>query len=319
MVRFATEKDIPFLKHAWKVCFDDPDTFIDWNFTYNFSPSDTLIAEVDGVPASNMQLMPHKIQLRGKEYAVNYVSGVATLPEFRHRGLVRELFAFGFSVMAQRKHPISLLVPFNYEFYEKFGYRQCYEKVFRYADILPEQEYLTKEDLSDTLIQSLDGIYRKAMQDHAGYAIRTKADWQKILEDLLQLSEGRILLRENGYALITSLNGGGYEIHEQCGHISLPCREEKKPFAMARVLDPMRLLSDLAEDFDGQIRLKITDAQIPKNNICVEVGNRMVIPCQDYDQELDIRELATLVMGWTEDVTQSGLFSKQKPYLNMIF
>ena len=29
MVRLAKEKDFEFLKHAWKVCFDDPDAFIE--------------------------------------------------------------------------------------------------------------------------------------------------------------------------------------------------------------------------------------------------------------------------------------------------
>ena len=99
MVRFAKDKDLPFLKEAWKVCFDDPQDFIDWNFENNFSYEDTLIAEVDGTPASNLQLMPHRIRLRDTDYAVNYVSGVATLPKFRNRGLVRELFAFAFEEM----------------------------------------------------------------------------------------------------------------------------------------------------------------------------------------------------------------------------
>jgi len=319
MVRFAKEKDLPFLKQAWKVCFDAPDAFIDWNFANNFCYEDTLIAECDGKAASNMQLMPHTISLRGRSYNINYVSGVATLPEFRNRGLVREMFAFAFPEMKRRNHPISLLVPFNYEFYEKFGYRKCYEKVFRYVEILPERCYLTAQDLSGELMQRLDERYQKQMQSHTGYAIRKRTDWQKILEDLLCLSEGRILLEEDGYALLAPKPEGGWEVHEQCGSVSLPCREEVKPFAMARILDPVRLLTDLAETFDGQLRIKLIDAQIPENNLCVEIKNHSVTPCDGYDCKLDIKELAPLLFGYCEDSTHSGLFSRQNPYLNMIF
>ena len=313
MVRFADKEDLSFLKHAWKVCFDDPQSFIDWNFANNFSYADTLIAECDGAPASNLQLMPHRISLRGREYAVNYVSGVATLPQFRKRGLVRELFAFSFPEMKKRHQPISLLVPFNYEFYEKFGYRQCYEKVFRYADILPEGECVTT--LSPALIDALDGIYRREMQHHAGYALRTKNDWHKILEDLLLLSHGQVWLSQEGYALITPRNEGGFEAHEVLGSCPIAFREETKPFAMARIVDAMEVLNSLAPEFLMPVRLRIRDEQILQNNLTVSIANGAVTPCEGFDIDLDIKDLAAVLFGFQE----STYLSPQSTYLNMIF
>ena len=313
MVRFATEKDIPFLKQAWKVCFDDPDAFIDWNFSKNFSPCDTLIAEAEGVPASNLQLMPHRIALRGREYPINYVSGVATLPEFRHRGLVRELFAFAFPEMQRRGQPISLLVPFNYEFYQKFGYCQCYEKVFRFANLLPEGEYITT--ISPNLIADLDRIYRREMAERTGYALRTHADWQKILEDLLLLSQGLVWCSSDGYALITPRKEGGFEAHETLGSCPLVFQEERKPFAMARIVDVMRLLEDLAPEFNRPVRLRIRDEQILKNNVTVSIANGTATLCQDFDREMDIKELTAELFGFGS----CTMLDLQNPYLNMIF
>ena len=313
MVRLATKQDLDFLKEAWKICFDDPDAFIDWNFTHNYDSKDTLIAESDGVPASNLQLMPHRISLRGKEYAVNYVSGVATLPEFRHRGLVRELFGFAFPEMKRRREPISLLVPFNYEFYEKFGYIQCYTKVFRYADILPKSEYITH--LSPDLIAKLDRIYRRDMENHTGYALRTPKDWEKILEDLLYLSEGRVFLSQDGYALITPRKEGGFEAHEVLGKVPFAFEETVKPFAMARIVDVMTLLTAMAPEFNQPVRLKILDAQIPENNVTVAIQNGTVTPCEEFERELDIKELTTELFGFGS----CSLLTKQDPYLNMIF
>ena len=323
MVRFATEKDLRFLKHAWDVCFHDPVEFIDWNFAENFSQDNTLIAEVEGVPASNMQLVPHRISLRGKEYDINYVSGVATLPEYRNRGLVRELFRFGFPEMVRRNQPFSLLVPFNYAFYEKFGYKQCYNKTFRYLDAPPQVAFCPKISLE--LIQDLNRIYRTEMEHRTGYVLRSFETWRRILMDLLRISKGLLCFHEtegvrDGYALMSpATDGHGWEIHEMLGNCSLSCREEEKPFAMARIVDAKRMLMDLAKDFPGQVRLKIQDEQILMNNLIIRIGNGTVTPCQEYDFALDIKDLAELVFGFCEDITGTGLFAKTNTYLNLIF
>ncbi len=322
MIRFAKEKDLEFLKQTWDVCFHDPKEFIDWNFARNFSLGNTLIAEFEGMPASNLQLMPHRISLRGRDYDSNYVSGVATLPEYRNRGLVRELFRFGFLEMRRRNQPLSLLVPFDYPFYEKFGYKQCYEKTFRYAEGLPQNA--ETPEINTDLITKLDNIYRCAMRGRTGYALRTPEDWQRILEDLLWISKGEIILHEtdgkaDGYALCTHRQEGDWELHEVLGACDISYREETKPFAMARILDVQRILTDLAKDFSGRLRLKIQDTMIPENNQTFLLADGKAVPCEAFDLELDIRGFTELVFGFCEDKTGTGLFPKTNPYLNMIF
>lgn len=320
MVRFAEEKDLPFLMEAWKVCFDDPPAFIQWNFQHNYHPEDTLIAQVGDTPASNLQLMPHRIRLRGFDYDINYVSGVATLPQYRKQGLVRELFSFALPEMIRRGHPISLLVPFHYPFYEKFGYRQCYNKIYRSLNALPPADYSGAEDLSPALIARLDSLYRWEMADRCGYALRTAEDWQRILEDLLFLSRGRVLHWGNdGYALLSPLSDGSWEVHEALGKFPFPFQEEEKPFAMARILDAPRLLRDLSSSFQGTLRVKLVDEDIPTNNGTFLITRNKVTPCKDHDIQLDIRQLAPLIFGFGKDITGSGLFPPAKPYLNMIF
>ena len=324
MIRFAKQQDLSFLKHAWDVCFDDPAEFIDWNFERNLALEDTIIAESDGVPASNMQLMPHRIFLRGKEYDVNYVSGVATLPKFRRRGLVREMFSFAFPEMKRRNQPVSLLVPFNYEFYEKFGYKQCYNKTFRYADSLTANGMYEASELSPELIGRLNAIYLKSMEKKNGYALRSPFAWQRILEDLLLVSKGRILFHsdrgiEDGYVLSSKRDGGGWELHEVCGVCSLDFKSEIKPFAMARIIDPVRLLTDMAENFDGDFRLKIIDEMIPENNLTLRLFKGGVEFCDGFDAETDIKELAQLIFGFDGEFVKPRLLAPEETYLNMIF
>ncbi len=324
MVRFATEKDLEFLKHTWDVCFHDPAAFIDWNFQRNFSPADTLIAESGSQPASNMQLMPHRIRLRHTEYNINYISGVATLPEYRRQGLVRELFSFAFPEMLRREQPISLLVPFDYPFYEKFGYKQCYEKTYYHTNHLPRRGLYTSRHLGPALIDRLDVIYRRAMADKTGYALRTTESWQRILEDLLLISKGKILFhetdgQEDGYALITAHTGGGWDLHEVLGPCDLMLQSEVKPFAMARIIDVRKVLKPLVMAFHGCWRIKIIDESIPANNQILCLTDGKILSCSEYDTEITIGQLTQLVFGFIEDFTGTGLFPKTNPYLNMIF
>lgn len=320
MVRYANKNDFDWLKHIWKVAFDDSDKFINWNFDKNFSFKDTVIAEKDGVSASNMQLMPHDIFLRGKEYYINYVSGVATLPEFRKMGLVRDMFEFSFGEMRKRNQHISLLIPFNYEFYEQFGYKQCYNKTHRYMKELPKEGVIGEEGNILTLIPILDGLYKKEMKNKNGYALRKHQDWQKILEDTLMISKGKVILNKDksGYAILSLRDGGDWEIEEICGDLSMDFETETKPQAMARIIKPLPVLKNMAENFKGEFTIKIHDENIKENNISLLIKEKTVAEIQGTcDKEVDIKELAQLIFGFCEDKT--GFFTKEDNYLRLIF
>lgn len=322
MTRYAQERDFDFVKEAWRTCFDDPDEFVEWNFSQNYHAENTILAEWEDTPASNMQLIPYRLRLGTRDYDVNYVSGVATLPQFRKRGLVRALFSFAFPEMQKRNQPLSLLVPFNYAFYEKFGYTQCYHRALRTADQLPKGEHLDAKDLNASLIPLLNRLYLQDMQNKNGYVLRTQKDWQLILEDLLLLSKGGILLSKkdgvpNGYVLYTKKEDG-YTLHELCGDCKVPHTCKAEPFAMARIIDARQILADLAETFTGSIKLKIIDLQIPKNNFCVHLTDHGLQPCTDFDYAFSIQTLTALVFGFIDDCTGSGLFPHQTNYVNLL-
>ena len=194
--------------------------------------------------------------------------------------------------------------------------------MFRYRNQLPPEAEAPA--ITSDLIGELDRIYRFSMKDRTGYALRSLEDWKRILEDLLLISRGRIVFHrskgeKDGYALCSPRKEGDWEFHEVLGQCDLVLREETKPFAMARILDARRILSDLAEGFAGSIRIKILDDMIPENNQTFCLAGGKVTSCREYDMELDIKELAQLVFGFCEDKTGTGLFPKTDPYLNLIF
>lgn len=322
MARYASERDFSFVKESWRTCFDDPDSFVEWNFSRNYHAENTVIAEFEGAPASNMQLMPYEIRLCQKNYSANYVSGVATLPQFRNHGLVRELFAFAFPEMLKRGEAVSILVPFNYAFYEKFGYTQCYHRMIKTTKKLPEGRIFSADSLNESLIKRLNSIYLRDMQDKNGFVLRTENDLRLILEDLLINSKGGAVILGNaeepsGYALFTN-EGREYTLHEACGFCPIPMKCRKEPFAMARIINVPLILKDIAETFDGSIKLKITDPDIPSNNLTVHLKNHTIFPCSEFDFEVDIKTFTSTVFGFGDDFTGTGLFQKQKNYINLL-
>ena len=79
------------------------------------------------------------------------------------------------------------------------------------------------------------------------------------------------------------------------------------------------MLLELCADFDGCWRVKVVDGDIPQNNMTAALTKGTLTPCDDYDTEINIRQLAQLIFGFADDFTGTGLFPKTKPYINMIF
>ena len=269
MVRFATDNDFDFAKKSWEVCFDDPSEFVEWNFKYNYSANNTVIAEAEGNPASIMQLMPYDMVIGEVTVPVRYVSGVATMPEYRGKGLVRKMFDFALPKMYDMGCPISILVPAVYGMYEKFGYRTICDRVSYFTESLPDTEKI--KEYSPHIIRMVDAIYRKEMAKRTVYISRGKTEWEKILTDLLSLSRGKVLLFERGYAFVYPKNNG-YQVAEICGEVKFDYTVQKEPPVMARITDMRTLTESFPNVFEGFGDVRIEDKFIAQNNMEINSG-----------------------------------------------
>ncbi len=262
MARFAREEDFDFVKKLWEVCFDDTPQFVEWNFDKNYSCINTIISDCDGEGASVMQLMPYKMMFGGKEFSVRYVSGVATLPKFRGRGLVRGLFEFGIPQMYDMGCDISILIPAVSGMYEKLGYRTVCRREFYTAYALPNGKVI--KEYSKEIIPVLDKIYQNDMEGKSAHIKRCKWDWERILTDLLTLSGGAVVINDDiGYALCYPKDSG-YEVAEICGEICIDAKVTEQPPIMARVINVSRIKANFAPLFDG---VATKDGYIASDNI----------------------------------------------------
>lgn len=286
MVRVAEGRDLEFAKYSWEVCFGDAPKFIEWNFKYNYAASDTLIAQYGDTSASIMQCKPREVCLNGTAAAAHYISGVATLPEFRRRGLVKELFDYALPVMYRRGGCVSYLISAVGEMYKKFGYTTVGQRTAYKTDGVGAEVIRCDSGLSERL----DKLYLKQTEECVMYEVRDKRAWDRLLTELLHISGGCVLSAPCGYAMAYPV-GGGYEVYEQCGNI--PVRLEKVEDApiMVRITNAERFLSIFPELFGGDEVITVCDELVPENNGGFGLIGGRVVRCAENGRKYHISEL----------------------------
>jgi len=215
-IRFAVPADTEQIKNIWRVCFNDSEAFLDWNFSRNYSPENTLLCEMNGKIVSDLQMIPYALSIGGAPAGADYISGAATLPEYRGRGIMGELLRRSFEESRRRGHELSFLVPARAEFYEKFGYKFYWfrrKHSCNQADLRGFESSGNMEPLGLGNIDALLRLYRAFAGPYDGYALRTRENFRPVLEDHLWISNGEIFAHRgsggelDGYVMYYFYNG----------------------------------------------------------------------------------------------------------------
>ncbi len=125
---------------------------IDWH--YGAFDKEQLVAGVG--------IIPFEIRMRSQEFNMYGVGGVASKPEYRNLGIIRELMVKIFKDLYENNIPLSVLYPFKHLFYEMLGYKlvdEHFSYEFNISDIIyRETEYHMKEveRINDDIISVYD-------------------------------------------------------------------------------------------------------------------------------------------------------------------
>lgn len=193
----------------WKYCFSDSDNFIDWNFSRNFDFSQTLVAERNGEIAANLQLIPYNAKILGEKVQSVYYSGVACRPQFRQQGCVRELMTNSLKMLKAKKIPIAHLIPFNFGFYEKYGFKavsnRCVLKLdiseIPYSTATEFEVFASFDKVTSDTFTLMEQIYNDMCKNSEFYIMRTAENFGKILEDIMLNSGGYLAVSDESYIL----------------------------------------------------------------------------------------------------------------------
>lgn len=265
MVRYLTEEEKPLCRELWEEAFpEDSREFGDYYFREKLKDNRilALVGEDREGTACRIDAMvhlnPYQIMVRGTDWRADYLVGVATRREKRHRGYMRRLLLRMMEDMHREQMPFCFLMPADEAIYRPFGFTY----IFRQPQFTLAGGWVP--DVQDVVAEMENGVPKRDLAALAGwmeewlgrryqvYARRDEAYLRRLADELAS-EQGTLEILYDGGAIAGVRSWWGRENREQrLLYGDEPyVREAKttgKPAIMARIISP--------EAFVPVIRLK---------------------------------------------------------------
>ena len=235
------------VKALWKLCFEDSEEFVEMYFKLRYKNEVNVAIQSGDEVISALQMLPYPMTFCGETVQTSYISGACTHPEFRGKGVMRELLSQSFTRMLRNGVYFSTLIPAEpwlFDYYKRMGYATVFEYSVKEISL---PEFIVSKDIvvnvapmiqdAAPMIQDASGSYLNAPYSYLNKKLserpcciqHTLEDFQVIMADL-------------------SISGGNLLVARQAGEIrgiAIIYREEKRI-----------LISELAaEDKDAEYSL----------------------------------------------------------------
>ncbi|TYR77650.1 GNAT family N-acetyltransferase [Rossellomorea vietnamensis] len=140
--------------------------------------------EIEDKLAAKLHLLSLGVFLGDTEYKMGGIAGVATYPEYRRKGLVKDLLTFTLERMREKGQTLSMLHPFSIAFYRKYGW-ELFAQLKKVK--VPKAELKMFEPVSgtikrfnkDTYPNKLEEVYRQYAKGHSGMLARDSEWWKE--------------------------------------------------------------------------------------------------------------------------------------------
>ncbi|MHA1555660.1 MAG: GNAT family N-acetyltransferase [Candidatus Heimdallarchaeota archaeon] len=127
-IKRLSKEHEPILRDLWDYCFGGGERTSDedWNAYYSQLDLDNCLGYfVDNELASTYVIQHFKMFVRGNLLKMGGIAAVATYPQYRKQKQITALLIESLKVMRKNKEFISVLYPFKYSFYRRYGYENC--------------------------------------------------------------------------------------------------------------------------------------------------------------------------------------------------
>lgn len=228
---------------------------------------------------SMIHLNPYLVQVRDRRWRVDYLVGVATRKDRRHRGYMRRLLVHMMADMRDEQMPFCFLMPADEAIYRPFGFTYIFRQPnlrLRENAVLERRSLMAGRDGGGArrwLSGIAEWMNRWLKERYQVFAVRDEAYLKRLLDELAS-ENGSLDVLYDGEAMAGFHSEWGLKEREQR---LLYCREaytepaaEAKPAIMARIISPevfaraIRLSDDAVED-ERVILLQLDDPLIPAN------------------------------------------------------
>lgn len=319
ILRTLTIADIPQLKKIWKDTFHDTDAFLDWYFDTRFFPDYSACAEDNGKIVSVCHILPARQYLRGKVLPCGLLNGVATLPEYRGKGLMKQLIRFLYPLLSGQGIYLMPNTPAAFAIYEPCGHYPASSAVSvdtAESRVMPDDILSGRPDASS--LDKLFSIYCENAARYSAMLCRTKEEFLRKMSEYA-IDGAEVFLHEKGYAIlaetenaflcpeIIAANTEAYrKLIDALFSRAFPKKLQGKfpsdafpdiPSQPRSVLGITNLGALIKEmQFDLPVTLEITDPFYPKNSGLYSLNSDP--PAENADISLSVGSFAEWVSGY---------------------
>ncbi|MFE7374703.1 GNAT family N-acetyltransferase [Bacillus cereus] len=143
--------------------------------------------------AAKLHLIPFHIYIGKEKFKMSGIAGVATYPEYRRSGYVKELLQHSLQTMKKDGYTVSMLHPFAVSFYRKYGWELCANLLVCH---MTKSDLVMKKQVSGTVkrfnkenhIEEVEKLYETFAERFSGMLVREKNWWLQAVYDDLTLA-----------------------------------------------------------------------------------------------------------------------------------
>ncbi|MBO0436182.1 GNAT family N-acetyltransferase [Vagococcus fluvialis] len=140
---------------------------------------DNYVDEVDGEVLSQIVSYPFEVTIKGQVMKMSGIGDVASYPETRGSGGIRNIFSTIFNDLHENGTELSYLAPFSQPFYRKFGYETVFDS---------EEIRIPKAVITQIKPEKKGKVKRVKWEDE-----ETKAILKEIYRDTLEKVHGSVI------------------------------------------------------------------------------------------------------------------------------
>lgn len=205
--RLLQEQALPQAADLWDYCFEKKGTpFFEWYFKeYALKQNRILGGFQDGKLQTMLHLNPYVLHLRGRDYKVPYIVGVATDPVARGQHVMGQLMDTAFTTLRALKVPFVILMPIYAGIYQPYGFawthlRKSYSLPLAQLDLAGSLlEGFTVERIDTrTAEKQVAPVYERAMAGYHGYVVRDHRVWENTLITAAQENFETVVVKVDG-------------------------------------------------------------------------------------------------------------------------
>lgn len=330
------------VKALWRICFQDSEEFIDLYFRLRYKNEVNAVIQNGDKVVSALQMLPYPMTFCGEMIQTSYISGACTHPDFRSKGVMRELLSQSFARMLRNGIQFSTLIPAEpwlFDYYKRMGYATVFQysvKEMTLPEFIP-----SKEIAVNVVSKPQDEVYsylNKKLSERPCCIQHSAEDFQVIMADL-PISGGNLFVakqaneiwgiaiiykRENciiinellaedkdtEYSLLFAIKQ-----YTGCNHIIqlLPPDKElpQHSLGMARIINAKEVLQIYASAFpEDDMQLEVSDKQLSVNNGYYYLSDGK---CRYSAERLPGAHIQTNISELTEKILK-----KLNPYMSLM-